>query len=88
MTLYKPNQKLHPLFSKYLPKFEANKHYDLKVCKNVLISYLKEINLFSEEANKVKIDDYLQELLKIKEDQFYIDGKNYDISEIIEHFQR
>jgi radical SAM superfamily enzyme YgiQ (UPF0313 family) len=40
------------------------------------------------EANKVKIDDYLKELLKIKEDQFYIDGKNYDISEIIEHFQK
>ena len=87
-TLYKPNQKLHPLFTKYLPNFEANKHYDLKVCKNVLISYIKENNLFTEEANKVKIDDYLKELLKIKEDKFYIDGKNYDISEIIEHFQR
>ena len=34
LTLYMPNQKLHPLFSKYLPKFETNKHYDLKVCKN------------------------------------------------------
>ena len=87
-TLYRPNQKLHPLFTKYLPNFETNKHYDLKVCKNVLISYIKENNLFTEEANKVKIDDYLKELLKIKEDKFYIDGKNYDISEIIEHFQR
>ena len=87
-TLYRPNQKLHPLFTKYLPNFETNKHYDLKVCKNVLISYIKENNLFAEEANKVKIDDYLKELLKIKEDKFYIDGKNYDISEIIEHFQR
>ena len=88
LTLYKPNQKLHPLFSKYLPNFETNKHYDLKVCKNVLISYLKEKNLFAEEVNKVKIDDYLKELLKIREDKFYIDGKNYDISEIIEYFQR
>ena len=88
LTLYKPNQKLHPLFSKYLPNFETNKHYDLKVCKNVLISYLKEKNLFAEEVNKVKIDDYLKELLKIREDKFYIDGKNYDISAIIEYFQR
>jgi len=88
LTLYKPNQKLHPLFSKYIPNFEPNKHYDLKVCKNVLISYLKENNLFATEVNKVKIDDYLKELLKIREDKFYIDGKNYDISEIIEYFQR
>ena len=88
LTLYKPNQKLHPLFSKYIPNFEPNKHYDLKVCKNVLISYLKENNLFANEVNKVKIDDYLKELLKIREDKFYIDGKNYDISEIIEYFQR
>ena len=87
-TLYKPNQKLHPLFSKYIPNFEPNRHYDLKVCKNVLISYLKENNLFSEEVNKVKIDEYLKELLKIREDKFYIDGKNYDIGEIIEYFQR
>jgi len=87
-TLYKPNQKLHPLFSKYLPNFEPNRHYDLKVCKNVLISYLKENNLFSDEVNKVKIDDNLKELLKIREDKFYIDGKNYDIGEIIEYFQR
>ena len=77
LTLYKPNQKLHPLFSKYIPNFEPNKHYDLKVCKNVLISYLKENNLFATEVNKVKIDDYLKELLKIREDKFYIDGKNY-----------
>ena len=88
LTLYKPNQKLHPLFSKYIPNFDPNKHYDLKVCKNVLISYLKENNLFSDEVNKVKIDEYLKELLKIREDKFYIDGKNYDISEIIEYFQR
>ena len=88
LTLYKPNQKLHPLFSKYIPNFEPNRHYDLKVCKNVLISYLKENNLFSNEVNKVKIDDYLKELLKIREDKFYIDGKDYDISEIIEYFQR
>jgi len=88
LTLYRPNQKLHPLFSKYIPNFEPNKHYDLKVCKNVLISYLKENNLFASEVNKVKIDDYLKELLKIREDKFYIDGKNYDISEIIEYFQR
>ena len=88
LTLYKPNQKLHPLFSKYIPNFEPNKHYDLKVCKNVLISYLKENNLFATEVNKAKIDDYLKELLKIREDKFYIDGKNYDISEIIEYFQR
>ena len=88
LTLYKPNQKLHPLFSKYIPNFEPNKHYDLKVCKNVLISYLKDNNLFATEVNKVKIDDYLKELLKIREDKFYIDGKNYDISEIIEYFQR
>ena len=88
LTLYKPNQKLHPLFSKYIPNFEPNKHYDLKVCKNVLISYLKENNLFASEVNKVEIDDYLKELLKIREDKFYIDGKNYDISEIIEYFQR
>ena len=88
LTLYRPNQKLHPLFSKYVPNFEPNKHYDLKVCKNVLISYLKENNLFTNEVNKVKIDDNLKELLKIREDKFYIDGKNYDISEIIEYFQR
>ena len=88
LTLYKPNQKLHPLFSKYIPNFEPNRHYDLKVCKNVLISYLKENNLFSNEVNKVKVDDYLKELLKIREDKFYIDGKDYDISEIIEYFQR
>ena len=87
-TLYKPNQKLHPLFSKYIPNFEPNRHYDLKVCKNVLISYIKEKNLFAEEVNKVKIDDYLKDLLKIREDKFYIDGKKYDISEIIEYFQR
>ena len=88
LTLYKPNQKLHPLFSKYIPNFETNKHYDLKVCKNVLISYLKEKNLFAEEVNKVKIDDYLKDLLKIREDKFYLEGKNYDIGEIIEYFQR
>ena len=87
-TLYKPNQKLHNLFSKYIKDFEPNKHYDLKVCKNVLISYLKEKNLFSNEVNKVKIDDYLKELLKIKEDKFYEFGKDYDISEILEHFER
>ena len=87
-TLYKPNQKLHPLFSKYIPEFDPNRHYDLKVCKNVLISYIKEKNLFADEVNKVKIDDYLKELLKIREDKFYIDGKNYDIGEIIEYFQR
>jgi translation initiation factor 1 (eIF-1/SUI1) len=88
LTLYKPNQKLHNLFSKYIKDFEGNKHYDLKVCKNVLISYLKDNKLFSDEVNKVKIDDYLKELLKIREDKFYIDGKNYDISEILEYFQR
>ena len=87
-TLYKPNQKLHILFSKYIKDFEPNKHYDLKVCKNVLISYLKEKNLFTKEVNKVKIDDYLKELLKIKEDKFYEFGKDYDISEILEHFER
>ena len=87
-TLYKPNQKLHNLFYKYIKDFEPNKHYDLKACKNVLISYLKEKNLFSNEVNKVKIDDYLKDLLKIKEDKFYEFGKDYDISEILEHFER
>ena len=87
-TLYKPNQKLHNLFYKYIKDFEPNKHYDLKTCKNVLISYLKEKNLFSNEVNKVKIDDYLKDLLKIKEDKFYEFGKDYDISEILEHFER
>ena len=87
-TLYKPNIKLHPLFYTYIKDFEPNKHYDLKICKNVLISYLKEKNLFSNEVNKVKIDDYLKELLKIKEDKFYEFGKDYDIAEILEHFQR
>ena len=87
-TLYKPNQKLHPLFSKYIKDFEPNKHYDLKVCKNVLVSYIKEKNLFSNEVNKVKVDDYLKEILKIKEDKFYEFGKDYDIAEILEYFQR
>ena len=87
-TLYKPNQKLHNLFYKYIKDFEPNKHYDLKACKNVLISYLKEKNLFSNEVNKVKIDDYLKDLLKIKEDKFYEFGKDYDISEILEYFER
>ena len=87
-TLYKPNQKLHPLFYKYIKDFEPNKHYDLKICKNVLVSYLKEKNLFSNEVNKVKVDDYLKEILKIKEDKFYEFGKDYDISEILEYFQR
>jgi len=85
-TLYKPNQKLHPLFSKYIKDFEPNKHYDLKVCKNVLVSYIKEKNLFSNEVNKVKVDDYLKEILKIKEDKFYEFGKDYDIAEILEYF--
>ena len=87
-TLYKPNQKLHPLFYKYIKDFEPNKHYDLKICKNVLVSYLKEKNLFSNEVNKVKVDDYLKEILKIKEDKFYEFGKDYDIAEILEYFQR
>ena len=87
-TLYKPNQKLHPLFCKYIKDFEPNKHYDLKICKNVLVSYLKEKNLFSNEVNKVKVDDYLKEILKIKEDKFYEFGKDYDIAEILEYFQR
>ena len=87
-TLYKPNQKLHPLFYKYIKNFEPNKHYDLKICKDVLISYLKEKNLFTKEANKIKIDDYLKEILKIREDKFYEFGKDYDIAEILEYFQR
>jgi len=87
-TLYKPNQKLHPLFYKYIKNFEPNKHYDLKICKDVLISYLKEKNLFTKEVNKVKIDDYLKEILKIREDKFYEFGKDYDIAEILEYFQR
>ena len=87
-TLYKPNQKLHILFSKYIKDFEPNAHYDLKICKNVLISYLKEKNLFSNEVNKVKVDDYLKELLKIKEDRFYEFGKDYDIAEVLEYFMR
>ena len=87
-TLFRPNQKLHPLFVKYLPNFDAKKHYDFNTCKNVLISYLKENNLFSKEKNSVvKIDQYLKDLLKIKEDKFYIDGKDYDIAEIIEYFK-
>ena len=86
-TLYRPNQKLHNLFYKYIKDFEPNKHYDLKICKNVLISYLKEKNLFSNEINKVKLDDYLKEILKIKEDKFYEFGKDYDISEVLEYFQ-
>ena len=87
-TLYKPNQKLYPLFYKYIKNFEPNKHYDLKVCKSALISYLKEKNLFTNEANKVKVDDYLKEMLKIREDKFYEFGKDYDIAEILEYFQR
>ncbi len=79
---------MHPLFYKYIKDFEPNKHYDLKICKNVLVSYLKEKNLFSNEVNKVKVDDYLKEILKIKEDKFYEFGKDYDISEILEYFQR
>ena len=54
-TLYKPNQKLYPLFYKYIKNFEPNKHYDLKVCKSALISYLKEKNLFTNEANLINI---------------------------------
>jgi hypothetical protein len=36
----------------------------------------------------VKVDDYLKELLKIKEDRFYEFGKDYDIAEVLEYFMR
>ena len=49
---------------------------------------MKEKNLFTKEANKIKIDDYLKEILKIREDKFYEFGKDYDIAEILEYFQR
>ena len=36
----------------------------------------------------MKVDDYLKELLKIKEDRFYEFGKDYDIAEVLEYFMR
>lgn len=84
---YRPNQKLQNIFSIYIKDFDTSKYYSLKECKEVLTNYLKEHNLFLPNST-VKLDDYLEKILSIHHKEFNIDGYTYNISEIIEMWER
>ena len=84
VSYYKPQQKLHPLFNKYLPNFSTDEFYPMKECKKVLTNYLKDNNLFIQGTNNVKLDSNLEKMLNIHYTTFSIEERQYKMDEIIE----
>ena len=84
VSYYKPQQKLHPLFNKYLPNFSTDEFYPMKECKKVLTNYLKDNNLFIQGTNNVKLDSNLEKMLNIHYTTFSIEERQCKMDEIME----
>lgn len=84
VSYYKPQPKIHPLFNKYLPNFSTSEYYPMKQCKDVLINYLKDNNLFIQGTNNVKLDSDLEKMLNVHYTTFSIEDRQYKIDEILE----
>ncbi len=84
VSYYKPQPKIHPLFNKYLVNFSTKEYYPMKQCKEVLISYLKEHNLFITGTNSVKLDSDLEKMLNVHYTTFSIEDREYTMDELLE----
>ena len=84
VSYYKPQPKIHPLFNKYLLNFSTKEYYPMKQCKEVLINYLKEHNLFITGTNNVKLDSDLEKMLNVHYTTFSIEDRQYKMDEILE----
>ena len=56
----------------------------MKQCKDVLINYLKDNNLFIQGTNNVKLDSDLEKMLNVHYTTFSIEDRQYKIDEILE----
>lgn len=88
-TIYKPNQKIKPLFIRYLGEeiFNSNapQFFNIKQCTEILQTYLKDNNLFlTDKPGHVKLDAYLISLLSVHINPFHEEEAIFKMDEIIE----
>lgn len=87
--LYKPNQKIKPLFYLHIPNFDDKEYYSIKECTEVLTKYLHSKGLFVLTAQGVvHLDKTLEEMLSVHHTDFSFNEREYKIEDVIEMLKR
>lgn len=87
--LYKPNQKIKPLFYLQMPTFNDKDYYSLKECTEILTKYLESKGLFVlASQGMVHLDKALEEMLSVHYSDFSINKREYKIEDVIEMWKR